>query len=407
MTGSMPGADDITASPNDTELDAFAEIHFDGWTLRGQPRELFKDGVRFRLQELLLKILDELLTNPGEVVTREQLIARLWPKRVVDFESALNAAVRRLRAALGDEAETPRYIETIPRHGYRFIGTVLPPLAAVEAPPATHSARSPSKRAWLSIAAVGLVAVIGAMVWFLGNERAARQSAPQAIVVLPFVDLSAQQDQQYFSDGLTEELISRLAAELPLRVIARTSSFSFKGGNVDIATVATKLGVSHVLEGSVRKSGDQVRITAQLIDATNSSHLWTQSYDRKLDDFVKVQEEIAQSVAGALQVELSAHELPPLRDARVYEHVFRARFFFQRRAPGDLERAKESYEQAIAIDPNLAPAWAGLAGVHWISIATKVTSLEAGREKVREAAQRALQLDPNLAEADRKSVGRE
>jgi TolB-like protein/DNA-binding winged helix-turn-helix (wHTH) protein/thioredoxin-like negative regulator of GroEL len=382
-------------------MDNTAEIRFDNWTLRGQPRELLHDGARVRLQEQPLQILEELLARPGQVVTREQLIALLWPKRIVDYDAALNAAVRRLRAALGDEAETPRYIETIPRHGYRFIGTVSTPVVAAAAPSdASQSPRPPSRPAWLAIAAVGLIAVIGVIVWSLGSERAAPPSAPQAIVVLPFVDLSAQQDQQYFSDGLTEELISRLAADLPLRVIARTSSFSFKGGNVDIATVATKLGVSHVLEGSVRKSGDQVRITAQLIDAATSSHLWTRSYDRKLDDFVRVQEEISRSVADALQVELSGHDAAaPQHDARVYEHLFRARFFFQRRAPGDLERARQSYEQAIAIDPDFAPAWAGLAGVHWISIASEATPLAAGREQVRTAALRALQLDPNLAEA--------
>lgn len=382
-------------------MDTTAEIRFDNWTLRGQPRELLHDGVRVRLQEQPLQILEELLAHPGQVVTREHLIALLWPKRIVDYDSALNAAVRRLRAALGDEAETPRYIETLPRHGYRFIGTLQVASAAPGSPPWR---RMP---AWVAIAALGLVAGIGAIVWSVGRDpstvragRASPQTAARAIAVLPFVDLSAEQDQQYFSDGLTEELISHLAAELPLRVIARTSSFSFKGGNADIATVARTLGVSHVLEGSVRKSGDQVRITAQLIDAATSSHLWTQTYDRKLDDFVKVQDEIAQSVASALQVALSAPQAAvKVTDARVYEHLFRARFFFQRRAPGDLERSREYYERAIAIDPAFAPAWAGLAGVHWISIASQAISLEEGREKVREAAQRALQLDPRLAEA--------
>lgn len=388
-------------------MDTTAEIRFDNWTLRGQPRELLQDGVRVRLQEQPLQILEELLARPGQIVTREQLIALLWPKRIVDYDSALNAAVRRLRAALGDEAETPRYIETIPRHGYRFIGTVLPP-----EPPAgvaSGTAPSPPRRSlavrlwpvWMALA----VATFGVAIWFVRHDTstpvpATPQSANRAIAVLPFVDLSAEQDQQYFSDGLTEELISRLAAELPLRVIARTSSFSFKGQSIDIATVARKLGVTHVLEGSVRKSGDQVRITAQLIDATTSSHLWTQSYDRKLVDFLQVQDEIAQAVASALQVALSAPKSPAMpHDARVYEQLFHGRFFFQRRAPGDLERARDHYERAIAIDPGFAPAWAGLAGVHWISIATGAISLEAGRDQVREAAQRALQLDPGLAEA--------
>ena len=396
----------------ETVIDTTAEIRFDNWTLRGQPRELLRDGVRVRLQEQPLQILEELLAHPGQVVAREHLIALLWPKRIVDYDSALNAAVRRLRAALGDEAETPRYIETIPRHGYRFIGTVLQPqslgVAAVEAAPAVP--RSPSSRlrpAWVAVAALALVAAISAIVWSVRHdastvsaERASPQSTVRAIAVLPFVDLSAEGDQQYFSDGLTEELISHLAASLPMRVIARTSSFSFKGENADIASVARKLGVSHVLEGSVRKSGDQIRITAQLIDAATSSHLWTQTYDRKLDDFLKVQDEIAISVASALQVALSERKASaPVNDAHVYEHLFRARFFFQRRAPGDLERAREYYERAIALDPDSAPAWSGLAGVAWIGMATEAISLEVGREKVREAAQRALRLDPNLAEA--------
>ena len=168
----------LTASPNDTDLDAFAEIRFDGWSLRGQPRELLKDGARVRLQEQPLQILDELLANPGEVVTREQLIARLWPKRIVDFDSALNAAMRRLRAALGDEAETPRYIETIPRHGYRFIGTVLPPISAdpshVDAPAASPQLRPRVARsAMAAVAALVCAAVIGLIVWSARHERAA------------------------------------------------------------------------------------------------------------------------------------------------------------------------------------------------------------------------------------------
>jgi TolB-like protein/DNA-binding winged helix-turn-helix (wHTH) protein/tetratricopeptide (TPR) repeat protein len=391
-------------------MDTSAEIRFDNWTLRGQPRELLHDGVRVRLQEQPLQILEELLAHPGQIVTREHLIGLLWPKRVVEYDAALNAAVRRLRAALGDEAETPRYIETIPRHGYRFIGAVVQPTvrerAVAEA--ASGSPRSPSsrlRRRWAAGAAVVLMAGIGSVLWRFTDdastsaEHASPRRADRAIAVLPFVDLSAEQDEQYFSDGLTEELISHLAGELPLRVIARTSSFSFKGENVDIATVAEKLDVSHVLEGSVRKSGEQVRITAQLIDASNSSHIWSQTYDRKLDDFLKVQDEIAGSVANALQVALSVRSTSAVRSDRVYEHLFRARFFFQRRAPGDLDRAREYYERALAVDADFAPAWAGLAGVYWISMATEGLSLEVGREKVRDAAQRALRLDPNLAEA--------
>ena len=390
-------------------MDTLAEIRFDDWTLRRQPRELFKNGVRVRLQDLPLQILDELLASAGEVVTREQLIARLWPRRVVDYDGALNAGVRRLRAVLGDEAETPRYIETIPRHGYRFIGNISPHIAPdpsnvnENAPAESHAPRL--RLAWALVAALACAAMIGVVVWSGLNERGTSRSAGESqavtrsIAVLPFVDMSEAQDQQYFADGLTEELITHLAQTLPLRVTARTSSFSLKGQPVDIATVARKLQVTHVLEGSVRKSKDQLRITAQLIDATTSSHLWSQSYDRKLDDFLKVQDEISTAVAAALRVALSASVEHPSEDARLYEYLFRGRFFFERREPGDLARAEANYRQAVDLDPGFARGWAGLASVYWIETVSGTHAPQAGLPRVREAAERALKLDPNLAEA--------
>ncbi|HEY7378820.1 MAG TPA: winged helix-turn-helix domain-containing protein [Steroidobacteraceae bacterium] len=363
------------------------------------------------MQELPLQILDELLARPGELVTREQLIARLWPRRIVDFEGALNAAVRRLRVALGDEAETPRYIETIPRHGYRFIGTVLPPVTSDparlnETAPATGHARRPGW-AWLAVAVLACAAITGVVVWNALHKTVSTisegahqaQAAIKSIAVLPFVDMSAAQDQQYFADGLTEELITHLAQTLPIRVTARTSSFSFKGRPIDIATVARKLQVTHVLEGSVRKSEDRVRITAQLIDATTSSHLWSQSYDRKVDDFLKVQDEISTAVANALHLALTASVGYPSANARLYEYLFQGRFYFDRREPGDIERAAANYRRAVELDPSFARGWAGLASVYWIQTVTGMLAPPTGLERVREAAERALKLDPNLAEA--------
>ena len=305
------------------------DIGFDGWILRRQSGEVLKDGKTIRLQDQPLHILEELLAHPGEVVTREQLIARLWPKGVVDFDTALNAAVRRLRAALGDEAEKPRYIETLPRRGYRFIGTVV-------SPSVPDPGGGPSRRQWqwLTVAALLLVLGIGAIVWYAQNQEVAApvpesrpspQAAIKSIAVLPFVDLSPERDQQYFSDGLSEELLNLLAQTRELRVIARTSSFSFKGESVDIATVAKKLNVTHVVEGSVRKSGDRVRITAQLIDAATSSHLWSQTYDRELDDIFEIQTDIAASVANALQVALGDNNGPSAPgNAQAYERLLRA-----------------------------------------------------------------------------------
>lgn len=395
-------------------MDSSEDIRFDSWTLRREPRELFRDGTRVRLQDQPLLVLEELLTHAGEVVSREQLIARLWPKRVVDFDTALNAAVRRLRGVLGDDAATPRYIETIPRRGYRFIGTVdrtvLPSsAAAIEAtPPPGEPARGP--RWWPFVATLfAILGISAGILWYLPDEHHAppeavsEQSAAfegKSIAVLPFADLSPEQDQQYFSDGLTEELLNILAQSRRLRVIARTSSFSFKDKIVDIATVADKLDVTHVLEGSVRKSGDQLRITVQLIDAATSSHLWSQTYDREFDDIFTIQSDIAASVADALEVALGDNNEPgPPTDAQAYESFLRAQFFFQRRAQGDLERAREIYEQAIEFDPGFARAWAGLAGVYWIQTIEGDVKREIGLEKVRDAAERALALDPELAEA--------
>jgi TolB-like protein/Tfp pilus assembly protein PilF len=259
------------------------------------------------------------------------------------------------------------------------------------------------------VATLLLVPGLGGVLWYLRDQTVAPslpasssslQAEVPSIAVLPFADLSPEQDQHYFSDGLAEELINILAQSRRLRVVARTSSFSFTSENLDIAAVARKLKVTHVLEGSVRKSGDQLRITVQLVDATTSSHLWSQAYDRKLDDIFKVQSEIAASVADALQVALEDEHRPNVPgNAQAYENFLRARFFFQRRAPGDLVRARAYYEQVLDIDPSFARAWAGLAGVYWIQTTEGVLERDTGLAKVRDNAERALALDPDLAEA--------
>lgn len=406
---------------------AAAEIRFDGWTLRRPSGELEKDGIRVRLQEQPLQLLEELLAHPGELVSREHLIARLWPKGVLEFDTALNSTVRRLRAALGDEAGTPRYIETIPRRGYRFIGSLDVPVTPASTPAAdVTSARDtepavtaqpvfvePRKQA--AVLALGILVmalVAGPMFWYLHIRRAsiAVEHDPPApavvasIAVLPFVNLGPEQDQQYFSDGLTEEVLNLLAQTNSLRVIARTSSFQFRDQNVDIATVARKLKVSHVLEGSVRKSGRRIRITAQLIETATSAHLWSAAYDRTLDDPLDVQSDIASAVAGALRVALNTEGVPlgdaaMSRNAQAYEFFLRGRFHLQRQAEGDIGTAREHFERATALDPAFARAWAGLASAHWLQVVEHQAPRDAGLWHLREAAERALALDQHLAEA--------
>lgn len=382
--------------------DRSAEIHFDEWVLRRSPRELLKAGGRVRLQDQPLQVLEELLTHAGEVVTREQLIARLWPKRVVDFDTALNAAVRRLRLALGDAADTPLYIETVPRAGYRFIGTVTSSDG-----PSVHDSipdgRAERRNAgWWTAAGFVVLAAIGVLLW-LGRpfeEPVPAVPANPTIAVLPFADLSANRDQQYFSDGLAEEILNLLAQAPQLRVTARTSSFAYRGQNIDIPTVAAQLHVTHVLEGSVRKSGERVRVTVQLVDGATGLHLWSQTYDGELDDIFTLQGEIAARVASALRVAI-VDERPPttIVDPRVYEHFLRGQFFFQRRAPGDLERAAREYHASLDLDPSYARAWAGLAGVYSVQADEGMLPRNDGLGMSRAAAERALELDPHSSEA--------
>jgi TolB-like protein/Flp pilus assembly protein TadD len=263
---------------------------------------------------------------------------------------------------------------------------------------------------WSFGAALVLLPGLAAVWWGFGN-RAVETPAiieprpaapPNSIAVLAFDDMSPMQDQAWFADGVSEEILNLLAQTSALQVIARTSSFSFKDENVDIATIADKLNVAHVLEGSVRKSGDMLRITAQLVDATNSMHLWSETYDRELGDILAVQTDIAASVAEQLKVKLADDWRPQLQgpvNPEAYTQFLQGNFFYGRRGPGDVQRARDHYRRAVEIDPDFARAWAGLAGVYNVMAFTGEIDWKTARARLREAAKQALAHDPNLAEA--------
>ncbi len=223
-----------------------------------------------------------------------------------------------------------------------------------------------------------------------------------SIAVLPFLDMSAAKDQGYLSDGVTEEILNRLSQADNLRVIARTSSFSMRDQALDVPEIAARLGVEYVLEGSVRRSGEQMRITAQLIDVSTNAHVWSRTYDRRIDDLFAVQDEIAASVAAALQVSLSGNdttERPPA-SVEAHERFLQGQFHYNRRSPGDIERAIQNYKQAVALDPGYARAWAALAGAYSLLYARG----ESGRphhlrDLQGEAARKAVELNPHLAVA--------
>ena len=251
---------------------------------------------------------------------------------------------------------------------------------------------------------------ISSSIFYFGRQtKAPEPKAPApaaatgktAIAVLPFTNLSADKEQEYFSDGLTEELLNVLAKNPKLQVTSRTSAFSFKGKEVDIKTIAEKLNVTHVLEGSVRKAGNQLRITAQLIEVATDSHLWSQTYDRQMENIFAVQDDIAGSVAGALKVTLEGGQTPKAQQTNpeAYNAYLQGRYFFDRRSKEDLEKAIGYYEQALQIDPNYARAWVGLSAVHSRQADSGYVPVDEGYAKARKEAEKALELDPNLAEA--------
>lgn len=344
------------------------------------------------------KIFDTLLyfvERSGQLLDKRTLLEALWPNVVVE-ESNLTQTIHTLRRVLGERPDEHRFIVTVPGRGYRFVADVT--TTTLEEP------QQPPRRKLLAAVAAVAVVLAGVSFWLLqgsGQQQRNASTNPPAlsIAVLPFVDISEAQDQAYFAEGLSEEILNLLAQSTTLRVTARTSSFSFKGRNVDIPTIADTLNTTHVLEGSVRKSGDRVRITAQLVDGASSVHLWSRTYDRDLTDVFGVQDEIAAAVAESLQVTLTGSAPPSIgqtKNAIAFERYLQGKYFFNRRGEADIPRAKEYFEQALQLDPGYARAWAGLAGVYQLA---RQQGLPGALPAWREAVEQALALGPNLADS--------
>jgi len=247
---------------------------------------------------------------------------------------------------------------------------------------------------------IAIAILVAAVIVFAVDKWWVAAPAPQSIAVMPFKNMSGDPEQEYFSDGISEDLLNLLSQIPELRVISRSSSFTFKGKDVAIPQIARQLNVTHVLEGSVRKAGNRVRITAQLIEASSDSHLWSGSYDRDLNNIFQIQDEIAASVVDALTIELLG-AAPQTRkvDQEVYTSVLRAKYFWNRKSPGDEEKAMEYYKRALDIDSGYAPAWAGLSASYLAQGVNGEMAREMALEKAREAAEMALSLDPDLSDA--------
>jgi TolB-like protein/Tfp pilus assembly protein PilF len=320
--------------------------------------ELRNQGVKVKLQEQPLQILKILLENPGEVVTREELQKKVWPADTfVDFEQGLYNSVRRLRDALEDSADKPRFIETLARRGYRFIGTVTTSPLQIE-----------------------------------------------SIAVLPLENLSRDPEQDYFAEGLTEALITTLAKIGDLRVVSRTSAMQYKGVHRPLAAIARELGVDAIVEGTVLREGDRVRITAQLIDAAKEAHLWAESYERDLREVLSLHSELARDIAREVRVKLAPvdqarfAEVHPV-DPEAYEAYLKGRYHWNRRSAEGLGKAIQYFQQAIARDPTYPAAYAGLADCLSILGWWSYVSPDDGCGKAKGLAQKALEMDRSLAEA--------
>ena len=406
------------------------KIRFGPFELDAKAGELRRGDRRVRLQERPLKMLVALLAHRGEVVTREELRTRLWPANVfVDFDNGLNNAVNKLRVALGDSATTPEYIETVGRRGYRFIGSIAEaetpaarsssaPAAADESaatlgtvlqqPPAETAPPSPARRfnrrlAAVAVAGVALAAAIYAAVLFERGSTSDAVPRIDSIAVLPLANLSSDPEQEYFSDGMTDALISQLAGIRSLRVISRQSVMRYKGSAAPMPELAAELGVSAIIEGTVQKSADRVRISIQLIHAPTDRHLWAAEYARPLDDVIALQGEIARTVAREVAATVTAEDAVRLEhaaaviDPEAYDLYLRGRFFWEKRT--ELDRALDYFTRAVAIQPDFARAHAAIAETYAVlGTGGQVPPTEAAR-KMRAAAERALEIDPDLVEA--------
>jgi TolB-like protein/DNA-binding winged helix-turn-helix (wHTH) protein len=375
--------------------------------------ELRRDGVRVPLQEKPLQLLAVLLDRAGEVVARDELRRHLWPDVHVDFDGSLNAAVKKLRGALGDSARQPRFVATVPKRGYRFVGPAAEDAEADASEAAAPQTMPPPSRRWLLPAAVALasaVAVAVAAGWLRPAEPPARPRGKAALVVLPFENLSGDPARDYVSDGMTEEMIAVLSRLRPqeLAVIARITSMTYRGTDKPVAEIGRELGVDYVLDGSVRGDAEQARITVQLIEVEGQTHLWAESYDTGLGaagtgGLLAVQGEIARRIAGSLALHLLDDPVAASRQATVvkeaYDRYLRGRYQWNRFTAEGHRIAIRDFQRAIELDPGYAEAYAGLADAYNLYAFEGDGSPVEWFRRAREAAEKALNLDPELATA--------
>jgi TolB-like protein/DNA-binding winged helix-turn-helix (wHTH) protein/Tfp pilus assembly protein PilF len=391
--------------------------------------ELRKRGARIRLQEQPFRVLAVLLATPGELVTRDELQARLWAADTfVDFDHGLNKAINKIRAALGDSAESPRFVETVARRGYRFVADVavvdleprLPdqhapstgddPPAADDRKPLDVAAQTtvPKGRSWqraLTTAGCGLALTSVILVGWLLHSGGPSPTI-RSVAVLPLENLSGDASQEYFADGMTDQLIATLGQISALRVISRTSVMGYKGARKPLPQIARELNVDAVIEGSITRSGGRVRITAQLIEAAVDKHLWAQSYEGDVRDTLALQSRVARAIAEEIRVNVQPKEQAALKNVKAlnpdaYEAYLKGRYFWNKRTADGLNKAKAYFDEAVAKAPEYAQAYSGLADTYALlgDWQYGVMASSEALPRAKAAAIKALELDDTLGEA--------
>lgn len=383
--------------------------------------ELTKSGRRLSLQDQPFQLLTMLLEKKGEVVTREELRNRLWPATTVDFDHGMNKAVSKVREALGDSAENPRFVETVARRGYRFLADVTIVADSPSEAPATLAnveqgtptipagavtssllqSRLPYGRLIFGAALVLMVAVVGTIVWLSYPSPAIR-----SLAVLPLGNLSGDAKQDYFVDGMTEELINRLGQIGSLRVISRTSVMTFKGVRKSLSEIGHDLNVEGMVEGSVLRQGDRVRVIVQLIQVPDERRLWSQSYDEPIEDALALQSKITSDIAEHIRVTLNVQEKAKLAKSKplstqAYDDYLKGRYFSNKRSADDLKVAISHFNRAIEKEPAYAEAYSGLADAYALSGDWEYGGLSPREAfaKSMTASIKALALDGSLSQA--------
>ncbi len=404
-------------------------FHFGDFTL-DQSRYRLQRGERIlRLEKQPMELLFLLVERGGELVTREDVADRLWGTTVfVDIDQSINTAIRKIRLVLRDDPDKPRFLETVVGKGYRFAAPVAVNGASAPSPPASRpvtpqphladqgatiaAARALQRRrhpprSMLLAGAVALAILASGWAIYLRNTRSSMQPPIRSLVVLPLKNLSGDPGQEYLADGMTEALVSRLSGIHDLRVISRTSSMRLKNSDLSVPEIAKALQVDAVVEGSVIREGNRIRVTAQLIRGLTDEHFWSETYDRELPDVLALQSDVAQAIARKVEVTVSGKEEQRLAASHTvlpeaYESYLKGRFSLRNsNTRAGIEKSIRYFEEAIRRDPAFAPAYVGLAEAHAHLGTVMMGEDDPNRERpqVASAAAKALELDPNLAEA--------